>query len=57
LYLLLLLYYRSKYILKIEEQPIQCRISGFGEKDRRPIDPAPILRLMILDENDNPIEE
>ncbi|KAI8876352.1 hypothetical protein K501DRAFT_338147 [Backusella circina FSU 941] len=49
--------YLNKYIIIIEEQPLQCRISGFGEKDRRPIDPAPILRLMILDENDNPIED
>ncbi|KAI8075868.1 velvet factor-domain-containing protein [Gilbertella persicaria] len=35
---------------EIVEQPQQCRISNYGAKDRRPIDPAPILRLRILNE-------
>lgn len=37
----------SDYILKIVEQPEQCRVSSSGEKDRRPIDPAPIIKLLI----------
>ncbi|ORZ06893.1 velvet factor, partial [Absidia repens] len=39
------------YQLVIREQPQQCRMSGFGEKDRRPIDPAPIVQLHIFDDN------
>ncbi|GAN05657.1 hypothetical protein MAM1_0098d05130 [Mucor ambiguus] len=35
--------------LDIVEQPQQCRMSGYGEKDRRPIDPAPIVRLVVVD--------
>ncbi|OBZ88308.1 hypothetical protein A0J61_03648 [Choanephora cucurbitarum] len=36
--------------LEIMEQPEQCRISNYGDKDRRPIDPAPIVRLRLEDE-------
>ncbi|KAI8096438.1 velvet factor-domain-containing protein [Halteromyces radiatus] len=56
-FLLILTCHRNrKYQLIIMEQPQQCRMSGFGEKDRRPIDPAPIIQLMIYDENDQPID-
>lgn len=44
-----------KYELIIREQPQQCRMSGFGEKDRRPIDPAPIVQLTVY-EDDQPID-
>ncbi|KAI8342155.1 velvet factor [Chlamydoabsidia padenii] len=44
-----------RYELVIREQPQQCRMSGFGEKDRRPIDPAPIVQLIIY-EDDQPID-
>ncbi|CAO0798093.1 unnamed protein product [Mucor circinelloides] len=39
----------NTYRLDIVEQPQQCRMSGYGEKDRRPIDPAPIVRLIVVD--------
>ncbi|KAI9025173.1 velvet factor-domain-containing protein [Phycomyces nitens] len=35
------------YYLDIVEQPQQCRMCGFGEKDRRPIDPAPVIHLIV----------
>ncbi|CAO3590308.1 unnamed protein product [Absidia cylindrospora] len=43
--------FNRRYELVIREQPQQCRMSGFGEKDRRPIDPAPIVQLLIFDDN------
>ncbi|KAI7906469.1 velvet factor-domain-containing protein [Cokeromyces recurvatus] len=42
-----------KYILQVVEQPYQCRMSGVGDdKDRRPIDPAPIVKLTVVDKED-----
>lgn len=38
--------------IKIVQQPLHARMCGFGEKDRRPIDPPPIVQLTILDEPD-----
>ena len=29
------------------QNPVRARCCGFGEKDRRPIDPPPILQLFI----------
>lgn len=37
--------------IKIVQQPLHARMCGFGEKDRRPIDPPPIVQL-LLDEDD-----
>ncbi|KAI8975773.1 velvet factor, partial [Mycotypha africana] len=34
-----------KYSLSVVQNPIRARCCGFGEKDRRPIDPPPILQL------------
>jgi hypothetical protein len=36
-----------KVTLRIRQQPIHARICGFGEKDRRPIDPPPIIELLV----------
>lgn len=36
--------------IKIVQQPLHARMCGFGEKDRRPVDPPPIVQL-LLDEN------
>ncbi|KAF9163188.1 hypothetical protein BGX21_007321 [Mortierella sp. AD011] len=36
--------------IKIVQQPLHARMCGFGEKDRRPVDPPPIVQL-ILDED------
>ncbi|KAI9233249.1 MAG: velvet factor, partial [Podila humilis] len=31
--------------IKIVQQPLHARMCGFGEKDRRPVDPPPIVQL------------
>ncbi|RBR14997.1 uncharacterized protein FIESC28_07499 [Fusarium coffeatum] len=36
-----------RYSLKIRQQPIAARSCGFGERDRRVIDPPPIVQLLI----------
>ncbi|KAF9416679.1 hypothetical protein BGZ76_004613 [Entomortierella beljakovae] len=36
--------------IKIAQQPLHARMCGFGEKDRRPVDPPPIVQL-LLDED------
>jgi hypothetical protein len=38
--------YRS-YKLEVCQQPLHARMCGFGEKDRRPIDPPPIVQLFV----------
>ncbi|CEP17861.1 hypothetical protein [Parasitella parasitica] len=43
--------------LDIVEQPQQCRMSGYGEKDRRPIDPAPIVRLVVTDDTSESMQD
>ncbi|KAG2233109.1 velvet factor-domain-containing protein [Thamnidium elegans] len=35
------------YELKIAQQPSRARMCGFGDKDRRPISPPPIVQLII----------
>ncbi|KAJ1899344.1 hypothetical protein LPJ66_002168 [Kickxella alabastrina] len=41
----------SRYIYEIHviQQPLRARMCGFGEKDRRPCTPPPILQLIIYD--------
>ncbi|RYP50481.1 hypothetical protein DL768_003986 [Monosporascus sp. mg162] len=41
----------SKYKIKIRQQPVAARSCGFGERDRRVIDPPPILQMIIEDPN------
>lgn len=36
-----------KYRLNIRQQPVAARSCGFGERDRRVIDPPPIVELLI----------
>jgi hypothetical protein len=38
----------QQYALRFRQQPVHARMCGFGEKDRRPIDPAPILECICL---------
>ncbi|KAF9432162.1 hypothetical protein BGZ76_011184 [Entomortierella beljakovae] len=40
----------SKARIKIVQQPLHARMCGFGEKDRRPIDPPPIVQLILDDD-------
>lgn len=39
-----------KYSLSVKQQPIRARMCGFGEKDRRPIDPPPVVHLNVTDD-------
>ncbi|SNX86254.1 uncharacterized protein MEPE_04963 [Melanopsichium pennsylvanicum] len=36
------------YMLTIRQQPQQGRLCGMGSKDKRPLDPLPILQLRVL---------
>ncbi|GAN08619.1 hypothetical protein MAM1_0214d08134 [Mucor ambiguus] len=44
------------YKLEIVQQPSRARMCGFGDKDRRPISPPPILKLTVLTKNGNIID-
>ncbi|KAL9124023.1 MAG: hypothetical protein Q9217_006605 [Psora testacea] len=39
----------ERYVLTIRQQPIAARACGFGERDRRVIDPPPIVQLSLRD--------
>ncbi|KAI9104600.1 velvet factor-domain-containing protein [Phlyctochytrium arcticum] len=41
-----------RYELRIRQQPARARMSGFGNSDRRPVDPPPILQLCGVDAAD-----
>ncbi|KAH8704182.1 velvet factor-domain-containing protein [Talaromyces proteolyticus] len=41
----------SRFRLHIRQQPIATRACAAGEKDRRPIDPPPILQMLLVDFN------
>ncbi|CAG8568732.1 181_t:CDS:2 [Ambispora gerdemannii] len=45
---------KRTYNLAVCQQPLRARMCGFGEKDRRPVDPPPIVQLVVLDEKGNP---
>lgn len=45
---------KRTYTLIVSQQPLRARMCGFGEKDRRPIDPPPIVQLVVTDEKGNP---
>ncbi|TVY28509.1 Sexual development regulator VELC [Lachnellula hyalina] len=44
------------YSIRMRQEPIAARACGFGERDRRVIDPPPILQMMIEDPNSTPGE-
>ncbi|KAL4979078.1 velvet factor [Aspergillus desertorum] len=41
----------SRYRLFIRQQPIAARACGAGDRDRRPVDPPPIMQLLLADFN------
>lgn len=46
------LYWFSVWIVKeVIQHPLRARCCGFGEKDRRPIDPPPVLQLFVEGED------
>jgi hypothetical protein len=38
----------TEYKIVVRQQPVRARMCGFGEKDRRPIDPPPVIKLLEL---------
>ncbi|KAI9486159.1 MAG: velvet factor-domain-containing protein [Benjaminiella poitrasii] len=44
------------YRLIVLQNPIRARASGFGEKDRRPIDPPPIIQIVAENSQGEPVE-
>lgn len=47
---------QPKYSITVRQQPIAARACGFGERDRRVIDPPPILQLLVEDPKATPEE-
>ncbi|ORY00214.1 hypothetical protein K493DRAFT_298995 [Basidiobolus meristosporus CBS 931.73] len=41
----------ARYTLEVVQHPIHARMCGFGEKDKRSLDPPPIVKLNILNED------
>jgi hypothetical protein len=56
LFLVFFYCYFILFTLAVVQDPIRARCCGFGEKDRRPIDPPPILELIAEDRFGKPIE-
>jgi hypothetical protein len=46
----------SEYRITVRQQPFAARSCGFGERDRRVIDPPPIVQLTVEDPNATPEE-
>lgn len=42
---------QSRYHLHIRQQPIAARACGAGDRDRRPVDPPPIVQMLLTDFN------
>ncbi|CAG8475004.1 8393_t:CDS:2 [Ambispora leptoticha] len=46
-----------RYSLIVTQHPIRARMCGFGEKDRRPIDPPPVVELLMTYQDGAPVPE
>ncbi|KAK9708575.1 hypothetical protein K7432_009560 [Basidiobolus ranarum] len=42
--------FKRSFELIVRQHPHHARMCGFGEKDRRPIDPPPIIQLVVRDQ-------
>lgn len=42
-------YSPGRYTIQVRQQPVAARACGFGERDRRVIDPPPIVQLIVND--------
>lgn len=40
---------QSRYHLHVRQQPIAARACGAGDRDRRPVDPPPIVQILLTD--------
>ncbi|KAI0068580.1 hypothetical protein BV25DRAFT_1866564 [Artomyces pyxidatus] len=48
---------RRFYSLEVVQQPIRARMCGFGDKDRRPLAPATIAKLVIRNDDNSLVNE
>ncbi|ORX84943.1 hypothetical protein BCR32DRAFT_108606 [Anaeromyces robustus] len=46
----------KRFEIQVVQQPLRARMCGFGEKDRRPIDPPPICELLCFNEKGERID-
>ncbi|KAH7100587.1 velvet factor-domain-containing protein [Auriculariales sp. MPI-PUGE-AT-0066] len=44
------------YSLEVIQNPIRARMCGFGDKDRRPLAPAAVAKLVVRDQNNQPVD-
>nr|CAG8632927.1 10142_t:CDS:2 [Entrophospora candida] len=44
-------------VVSLSQQPIRARIGDFDDKDRRIIDPPPVVRLVVTNTDDNTVPE
>lgn len=47
---------RKHYSLEIVQHPIRARMCGFGDKDRRPLAPAAVAKLVVRREDDTIVD-
>lgn len=47
---------RKHYSLEIVQHPIRARMCGFGDKDRRPLAPAAVAKLVVRREDDSIVD-
>jgi len=48
--------YENIYIMEVVQQPQRARMCGFGDKDRRPLTPPPIIKLTVSTSGGFPIQ-
>lgn len=44
------------YSLEVIQNPIRARMCGFGDKDRRPLAPAAVAKMVVRDQDNNPVD-
>ncbi|KAI0268133.1 velvet factor-domain-containing protein [Gloeopeniophorella convolvens] len=50
-------YNRRFYSLEVVQQPIRARMCGFGDKDRRPLAPATVAKLVIKNQDQTLVDD
>jgi hypothetical protein len=48
--------HEPRYVISLRQQPLAARACGFGDRDRRAVDPPPILQMTIEDPRATPQE-
>ncbi|KAJ5776031.1 uncharacterized protein N7511_001042 [Penicillium nucicola] len=48
---------QSRYHLHVRQQPLAARACGAGDRDRRPVDPPPIVQILLNDFDSNSQED